>query len=80
MRGIRVWARLLGLRRAAVEDVRMGNEGEVIVSARPGFRERDRCGVCRRRSPGYDLGEVAGGGGRWTSGRRSRSLSPTRRE
>jgi transposase len=57
MRGIRVWARLLGLRRAAVEDVRMGNEGEVIVSARPGFRERDRCGVCRRRSPGYDLGE-----------------------
>jgi transposase len=57
MRGIRVWARLLGLRRAVVEDVRQGSEGEVIVSARPGFRERDRCGVCRRRSPGYDLGE-----------------------
>jgi len=57
MRGIRVWARLLGLRRAVVEDVRLGSEGEVIVSARPGFRERDRCGVCRRRSPGYDLGE-----------------------
>ena len=57
MRGIRVWARLLGLRRAVVEDVRLGSEGEVIVSARPGFRERDRCGVCRRRAPGYDLGE-----------------------
>ena len=57
MRGIRVWARLLGLRRAVVEDVRMGSEGEVIVSVRPGWRERDRCGVCRRRSPGYDLGE-----------------------
>ena len=27
------------------------------MSARPGWRERDRCGVCRRRSPGYDLGE-----------------------
>ena len=34
----------------------MGVEGEVIVSVRPGWRERDRCGVCRRRSPGYDLG------------------------
>ena len=57
MRGIRVWARLLGLRRAVVEDVRMGIEGVVIVSVRPGFKERDRCGVCRRRCPGYDLGE-----------------------
>ncbi len=57
MRGIRVWARLFGLQRAVVEDVRIGNEGEVIVSVRPGWRERDRCGVCRRRSPGYDLGE-----------------------
>ena len=57
MRGIRVWARLLGLRRAVVEDVRIGSEGELIVSCRPGWRERDRCGVCRRRSAGYDLGE-----------------------
>jgi len=56
VRGIRVWARLLGLRRAVVEGVGMGIEGEVIVSVRPGWRERDRCGVCRRRSPGYDLG------------------------
>jgi transposase len=40
-----------------VEDVRVGSEGEVIVSVRPGWRERDRCGVCRRRSPGYDLGD-----------------------
>ena len=57
MRGIRVWAGLLGLRRAVVEDVRMGIEGEVIVAVRPSWRERDRCGVCRRRCPGYDLGE-----------------------
>ncbi len=57
MRGIRVWARLLGLQRTVVEDVRMGSEGEVIVAVRPGWRERDRCGVCRRRCPGYDLGE-----------------------
>jgi hypothetical protein len=39
VRGIRVWARLLGLQRAVVEDVRMGGEGEVIVSVRPGCRE-----------------------------------------
>jgi transposase len=57
VRGIRVWARLLGLQRTVVEDVRMGSEGQVIVSVRPSWRERDRCGECRRRSPGYDLGE-----------------------
>lgn len=57
MRGIRVWARMLGLQRAVVEDVTAGNEGEVIVSVRPGFRERDRCGVCRRRCGRYDPGE-----------------------
>jgi transposase len=57
VRGTRVWARLLGLRRAVIEDVRVGDEGEVIVAARPTWRERDRCGICRRRSPGFDLGE-----------------------
>ena len=57
MRGVRVWARLLGLQRAVVEDVWIGTEGEVIVAARPNWRERDRCGVCRRRSPGFDLGQ-----------------------
>jgi transposase len=57
VRGIRVWARLLGLRGAVIEDVWVGEEGEVVVAARPNWRERDRCGVCRRRSPGFDLGE-----------------------
>ena len=57
MRGIRVWARLLGLRRAVIEDVWIGDDGAVVVAARPAWRERDRCGVCRRRSPGFDLGE-----------------------
>ena len=56
MGGIRVWAQLLGLHRAVAEDVRLGIEGEVIVSVRPSWRERDRCGESRRRSPGYDLG------------------------
>ena len=57
MRGIRVWARLLGLQRVVVEDVWIGDEGEVVVAARPTWRERDRCGICRRRSPGFDLGD-----------------------
>jgi transposase len=57
VRGIRVWARLLGLRRAVIEDVWTGEEGEVVVAVRPDWRERDRCGICRRRSPGFDLGE-----------------------
>jgi transposase len=57
VRGIRVWARLLGLARAVVEDVWIGDEGEVVVAVRPGWRERDRCGVCRCRAPGFDFGE-----------------------
>ncbi len=57
MRGTRVWARLLGLQRAVIEGVWIGGEGEVVVCARPGWRERDRCGICRRRSPGFDLGD-----------------------
>jgi transposase len=28
-----------------------------VVAARPNWRERDRCGICRRRSPGFDLGD-----------------------
>ena len=57
MRGARVWARLVGLVGAVVEDVSIGDQGEVVVAVRPSWRERDRCGVCRRRSPGFDLGE-----------------------
>jgi transposase len=57
VRGIRVWARLFGLRRAVIEDVWVGDEGEFVVAARPNWRERDRCGICRRRSPGFDLGD-----------------------
>jgi transposase len=57
VRSIRVWAGLLGLQRTVVEDVTAGNEGGVIVSVRPSWRERDRCGVCRRRCGRYDAGE-----------------------
>ncbi len=55
---------MLGLQRAVVEDVCCGSEGELVVNARPDWRERDRCGVCRRRSPGFDLGD---GRRRWSA-------------
>jgi transposase len=55
--GSRVWARLLSLQRAVVESVWIGDEGGIVVAVRPVWRERDRCGVCRRRSPGFDLGD-----------------------
>ncbi len=45
-----------------VEEVKIGTEGEVVVSVRPLWCERERCGICRRRCPGFDLG---GGRRRW---------------
>ena len=57
MRGTRVWERLLGLQGTVVEDVEFGSEGELVIAVRPVWRERDRCGICRRRSPGFDLGQ-----------------------
>jgi transposase len=57
VRGPRVWTRLLGLGAVVVEAVNFGDEGEVVVVARPRWYQRDRCGICRRRSAGFDLGE-----------------------
>lgn len=57
VRRTRVWPRLLGLQRVVVEDVLIGDEEELIVAVRPSWRERDRCGECRRRCPGFDLGD-----------------------
>ena len=57
VRARRVWKKLLGLQRAVVEDVELTDTGALVVSVRPAARERDRCPYCRRRCPGYDLGE-----------------------
>ena len=57
MRRETVFARLLGLERAVVEDVAIEEDGSLVVRARPRRREVSRCGVCGRRSPGYDRGE-----------------------
>ena len=57
MRSARLWAALLGVEKAAVEGVWLDGEGSFVVAVRPHRRERSRCGLCRRRSPGYDEGE-----------------------
>jgi transposase len=40
-----------------VESMELDDEGQVVVAVRPHHRERDPCGVCGGRSPGFDLGE-----------------------
>jgi len=57
VRPLRVWKRLLGLRRAVIEDVELDGDGVLVVSVRPRAGERGRCPHCRRRCAGYDWGE-----------------------
>ena len=40
-----------------MESVEIDADGALVIAVRPKARERDRCGVCRRRCPGFDLGE-----------------------
>jgi transposase len=57
VRSARVWAGLLGVEKTVVERVEFDQDEAVIVaSVRPGRGQRRRCGICRRRSPGYDQG------------------------
>jgi transposase len=57
VRNARVWAGLLGLQKTVVERVEFDDQQQVmVVSVRPGRGQRRRCGLCRRRSPGYDQG------------------------
>jgi transposase len=64
VRGIRVWARLLGLKATVIEEVAVNDAGEVEIEVRAGWRERDRCPFCRRRCGRYDQG---GGRRSWRS-------------
>jgi transposase len=58
-----LWARLLGLVNAVVEDVCFDEvEGCVVVSVRPRKASKRRCGKCGKSSAGYDQG---GGRRRW---------------
>jgi transposase len=54
----RVWARLLGVEHTVVEQVEFDEDADAIVAAvRPARRRRRCCGICGRRSPGFDQGE-----------------------
>lgn len=62
MREARVWARLLGVQGTIVEGVTTEEDGAgevtaLVVSVRLRRADTGRCGICRRRSPGYDRGE-----------------------
>ena len=56
MRQASVFARLLGFEKCVIEGVEFDAGGALLISARPAAREASRCGVCRRRCPGYDQG------------------------
>jgi transposase len=58
VRSTTLWARLLGLVKAVVEDVAFDEDDEcIVVSVRPRKATKRRCGRCGRRCPGYDQGE-----------------------
>ena len=57
MRSMSIWAQLLGVRGTTIEKVGLTDRQELMVSVRPHRRRRSRCGICGRRSPGYDAGD-----------------------
>ena len=65
MRDVSLWRCLLGVEKAVIERVEFDEDAELLVAhVRPIKRQRNRCGVCGRRSPGYDAGP---GRRRWRS-------------
>lgn len=57
MRDVSLWRGVLGVEKSVIERVEFDEDAQVLVAhVRPGSRERGRCGICRRRSPGYDGG------------------------
>jgi len=58
VRSTTLWARLLGLVKAVVEDVCFDDDdGCIVVSVRPRKATKRRCGRCGKRCAGYDQGE-----------------------
>lgn len=56
MRNVRVWRVLVGVEQAVIERVEIDDDDVVTVHVRVPRRARNRCGICRRRSAGYDGG------------------------
>lgn len=58
LRSVRIWARLLGIKHAVIEDVAFEEETQaLVISVRPRKKAKRRCGVCGRRCPLYDKGD-----------------------
>ena len=65
MRDVSLWRGLLGVEKTVIERVEYDEDAGVLVAhVRPTSRQRGRCGLCRRRCPGYDAGP---GRRRWRS-------------
>lgn len=65
MRDVSLWRAVLGVEHAVIERVEFDEDAQVLVAhVRPTSRRRGRCGLCRRRCPGYDGGP---GRRRWRS-------------
>ena len=65
MRDVSLWRGLLGVEKTVIERVEFDEDAQVLIAhVRPVSRQRHRCGLCRRRCPGYDTGP---GRRRWRS-------------
>jgi transposase len=54
---VSLWRGLLGVEKTVIERVEYDEDAQVLVAhVRPTSRQRGRCGLCRRRCPGYDTG------------------------
>ena len=57
MRDVSLWRCLLGVEKTVIERVEFDEDAELLVlHVRPTARQRGRCGLCGRPSPGYDPG------------------------
>ncbi|HET7070388.1 MAG TPA: ISL3 family transposase [Nocardioides sp.] len=57
MRDVSLWRGVFGVEKTVIERVEFDADSEVLVAhVRPTKRQRSRCGICRRHSPGYDSG------------------------
>ncbi|MGH3501692.1 MAG: ISL3 family transposase [Nocardioidaceae bacterium] len=65
MRDVSLWRGLLGVEKTVIERVEYDEDTQMVVAhVRPVSRQQGRCGLCRRRCPGYDSGP---GRRRWRS-------------
>jgi transposase len=57
VRDVSLWRGLLGVDKTVIERIEFDEvEHLLIAHVRPVSRQRRRCGICGRRSPGYDAG------------------------